>query len=1155
MAHADFVHLRVHSAYSLLEGALPVKKLVSLCKEEAMPAVAITDTGNLFGALEFSEACAGAGVQPIVGCQLNIARPQPEQPGSRRPAPDPLVLLAQSDAGYANLCRVVSKAYLETEPGDSPQVTLEALKGYADGLLCLTGGAHGPVGRRFLEGRDDAAAEMFHALRETFPDRLYVELQRHGLPEEERLEPAFLGLAYDHGVPLVATNECFFADRAMHDAHDALICVAEGRYLAESDRRKLTPEHYFKSAQEMRELFADVPEAVDNTLVVARRCFAMAEKRDPMLPDFETEAGRSQAEELAVRAREGIERRLERHVFTHEMTEAERADVGKRYRERVEHELQIITNMGFPGYFLIVSDFIQWAKNRGIPVGPGRGSGAGSAVAWALSITDLDPLRFNLLFERFLNPERVSMPDFDVDFCQERRDEVIRYVQEKYGHDKVAQIITFGKLQARAVLRDVGRVLQMPYGQVDRISKLVPSTPANPITLEEAQDQEPQLLRERERDERVARMLDIGMKLEGLYRHASTHAAGVVIGNQPLQELIPLYRDPRADMPVTQFNMKAVEQAGLVKFDFLGLKTLTVLDEACHLIGDGAPDLAALPFDDPATFRMLAAGETVGVFQLESGGMQDVLRRLIPDKFEDVIAVVALYRPGPMENIPRYIACKHGQEEPDYLHPQLEPILAETFGIMIYQEQVMQIAQVLAGYSLGAADLLRRAMGKKIKEEMDKQRGIFIEGAVERGVERATAEHIFDQVAKFANYGFNKSHAASYAYIAYQTAYMKANHPVAFMAASMTYDLQSTEKLAVFRKELDRLGIPLLPPDVNRSVTRFSVETLPDGRQGVRYALAALKNVGEGAVRALVEERETNGPFADLADFARRMDVRTLNRRQLENLVRAGALDSLDGNRRRVFEGIEALLRHAQTAAQERDSNQVSLFGGESGAAPALTLPEVPDWPQTERLNEEAAAIGFYLSAHPMDAYSRTLERLGVLRSDELQGHFQAGGPTRVRMAGILESKRERTSAKTGNRMAFLQLTDTGGSFEVGVFSEMLETVRALIDDGVGAFLVTVDIRQQEDEQLRLSANRVEALDKVAAEAAEGVMIVLEDEGPIPGLADVLRNQKRGRGRVVLVPRTPEREVEMVLDQGIAVSPETLGALRQVPGVGEVREL
>ncbi|RAU22499.1 DNA polymerase III subunit alpha [Paramagnetospirillum kuznetsovii] len=1152
-SHADFVHLRVHTAYSLSEGAIKLKQLIKLCEKAVMPAVAITDTGNLFGALEFSVSCADAGIQPIVGVQLAIRREDgPVSKDGRKPDPDAVALLCQDEAGYLNLLKLVSKAFLETDAGETPQVTLHDLETRSDGLIALTGGPAGPVGRLLADGQADKAEVVLVRLARAFAGRCYVELMRHKLEVEDRIEPALVDLAYKHDLPLVATNEAFFADRGMYEAHDALICIADGAYVSQDERRRLTPEHYFKSPAEMRELFADLPEACDNTLVIAKRCAYMALKRKPILPPFRMD-GLTEAEVLRKTTLEGLEKRLWKHVFQPGMTDDEREHAAKPYRERVDFELNVIEQMGFPGYFLIVSDFIQWSKAHDIPVGPGRGSGAGSAVAWALTITDLDPLRWGLLFERFLNPERVSMPDFDIDFCQDRREETIRYVQDRYGYGQVAQIITFGKLQARAVLRDVGRVLQMPYGQVDRLCKMVPNNPANPMTLEQALDSEPLLKEMKERDEAVGHLLDLAMKLEGLYRHASTHAAGVVIGDRPLDELVPLYRDPRSDMPVTQFNMKWVEPAGLVKFDFLGLKTLTVMETAVKHVKKTkgiSIDLSAIPLDDQKSYDLLARGDAAGVFQLESSGMRDVLRKMGPNRLEDLIAVVALYRPGPMDQIPRYIACKHGKEEPDYMHPLLEPILKETFGIMVYQEQVMQIAQVLSGYSLGGADLLRRAMGKKIREEMEAQRKTFVEGAVARGVDGAQASMIFDKVAKFAEYGFNKSHAAAYALIAYQTAWLKANHPAEFMAATMTYEMANTDKLNGFRQELDRLGIKLLPPDINTSQPTFSVEILPDGTQAVRYALAALKNVGEAAMTSLTEERERGGRFKDLGDFAARMDSRVLNRRQLENMVKAGVFDTLDKNRGRLFKNADTLTRYAAQAAEDRASNQMSLLGGSN--APTLKLENGPDWSPHEKLNQEFEAVGFYLSAHPLDAYAKSMKRLNVFKIAELPRHLQSGGKGRVRLAGSLLSKQERVSAK-GSRYAFLQFSDASGMFEVTCFSETLAASREVLEAG-GPLLIEVDAKLEED-QLRMTCQRIASLDQESAKAAAGIRIVIDNEAPIRELQALINGEGRGRNLIRIVARAAGREVELGLKGSIAITPKFMSALRSISGIAEVEEI
>jgi len=1158
MTHASFVHLRVHSAYSLSEGAVRIKDLLGYCQDAKMPAVAVTDTNNLFGALEFSLGAVDAGVQPIIGCQISLNREGPGDPQPGRTvtyaAPDQVVVLVQDDLGYRNLLKLLSIAYLDNEDVEDPKVSFGDLETHAAGLILLSGGTKGPVGRQLLEGQDDLAQATLKRLQVAFGDRLYIELQRHGLSAEAKIEDRLIDLAYGLGVPLVATNEAFFLDRKMYEAHDALICISAGAFVSQPDRRRLTPDHYFKSAREMEILFADLPEAIANTLVIAKRCAYKVERVDPILPPFDCGEGLTEEGELRKQAIVGLDKRLEAQLYTDAMSEAEREAIAKPYRERLDFELKTIIDMGFPGYFLIVSDFIKWAKDQGIPVGPGRGSGAGSVVAWVLTITDLDPLRFGLLFERFLNPERVSMPDFDIDFCQDRRDEVIKYVQDKYGRDHVAQIITFGKLQARAVLRDVGRVLEMPYGQVDRICKLVPNDPGKAMTLPEAITAEPQLREMMREDESVARLMEIAKPLEGLFRHASTHAAGVVIGDRPLDKLVPLYRDPKSDMPVTGFNMKYVEQAGLVKYDFLGLKTLTVLATAVKFaaIGGHTVDLEKIPLDDQKSFDLLQRAETQGVFQLESAGMKDQLRGLKPTTFEDIIAIVALYRPGPMENIPSYIRRKHGEEEPDYLYPTLEPILKETFGIMIYQEQVMQIAQVLSGYSLGGADLLRRAMGKKNQEEMDKERAKFIEGAEGRGVPGAKANEIFDQVNKFAGYGFNKSHAAAYALVAYQTAYMKANFPHEFMAASMTLDLGTIDKLNAYRQELDRIHIPLKSPDINMSEAYFKVERDKNGKAtAVRYALAALKNVGEAAMQAIIDERSKNGPFADIDDFAARVDARQVNKRQMENMVRSGTFDSLNTNRKQMFTGIEMIMGEASAQQAERESNQIGMFGGEDQPVQTIRLPDVADWPPMEKLREEFDAIGFYLSAHPLDSYGKSLERLGVQTIAEILARGQTGNFT---LAGTVVSKKERISQK-GNRFAFLSCSDATGAYEVTLFSETLTAAGDLLVAGTAVLVKAT--AQFDGESVRLTAQSVKALDKLASQTAAGLKIVISNDKPIGQIQDMLETAGRGRGKITIVARTATQDViiDLAPTQNIAVTPELLHQVHSIAGIVEVQEI
>ncbi|BBE71451.1 DNA polymerase III subunit alpha [Oharaeibacter diazotrophicus] len=1144
-----FVHLRVHSAYSLLEGALPLSKILKLADADAQPAIAVTDTGNLFSALEFSEKAAEKGIQPIVGCELAVDfgdepadRRRPGAPAQGLPS---IVLIAATQRGFDNLTILVSRSFMETEPGARPHLPFDRLADRADGILALTGGPNGPVDRAIAAGHGAVAAGRLARLAALFGDRLYVELQRHGTPAEALVEPELVALAYGAGLPLVATNECYFPARGDYEAHDALIAIAEGRVIADDDRRRLTPEHYLKSRAEMTAVFHDLPEALANTVEIARRVSYRPRKRKPILPRFAGAdvddvalAEKAEAEELARQAWEGLERRLEVHGLAPGLTVED-------YRDRLGFELGIITKMKFPGYFLIVADFIKWAKAHGIPVGPGRGSGAGSLVAWSLTITDLDPMRFALLFERFLNPERVSMPDFDIDFCQDRREEVIRYVQGKYGREQVAQIITFGTLQARAVLRDVGRVLQLPYGQVDKLCKLVPQNPANPVTLGQALEDEPRLKEARRDDPVVDRLIDMAMKLEGLYRHASTHAAGIVIGDRPLDQLVPVYRDPRSDMPVTQYNMKWVESAGLVKFDFLGLKTLTVLETAVKLIARRgiSIDLSALPLDDPATYALLSKGETVGVFQLESMGMRKAIADIEPDRFEDIIALVALYRPGPMANIPVYGAVKHGREAANYIHPKLEPVLKETYGIIVYQEQVMQIAQILSGYSLGEADLLRRAMGKKIKAEMDAQRVRFVAGAVKDGLDEAQANMIFDLLAKFADYGFNKSHAAAYALVAYQTAYLKANHPVEFMAASMTLDAANTDKLNDFRREAIRLGIEVVPPSVNRSHVDFEVE---DGR--ILYALGAVKGVGRHAVEHVVEVRGDR-PFRDVADFAHRINPKALNKRILESLVAAGAFDGLEPNRARLFEGLDKVMAAANKRLDDEAAGQGGFsFGGPANAAAAIPLPSRSDWLPDERLQREHGAIGFYLSAHPLDAYGPLLERLRV----QMWGQFSAGvkrGATAGRLAGTVVARQERKT-RTGNKMGILTVSDPTGQYEAVIFSEGLSHYRDLLEPGQSVILLVS--AEDKPEGISVRIDSVEPLDQAAGRLQHALRIFLRGPEPVESIHRHLAGGGEGDVSLIVLAEGGRGEVEVRLPGRYKVSPQIAGALRAVPGVVQV---
>ena len=1130
-----------------------LKKLPGLCEEAGMPAVAVTDTNNMFAALEFSVAAVGAGIQPIVGCQVDVAY-EDAVPGEAPADPAPLVLLAQNRAGYDSLMKLNSRLYLRET--DRPHVTLADLREHSTGVICLTGGPDGPVGRLCRQGQRAKAEDLTSRLAKIFPDRLYVELQRHpteagALPEAERLsERPAIEMAYAMGLPLVATNDVYFPDAAMFEAHDALICIAEGAYVdQQADRRRLTQQHYFKSPAEMAALFADLPEALENTVEIAHRCAFSVPKHDPILPRFATD----EIEELRRQAKEGLDARL---------AVIEPAAPREEYDKRLEFELGIIEGMGFPGYFLIVADFIKWAKERDIPVGPGRGSGAGSLVAYSLTITDLDPLRYSLLFERFLNPERVSMPDFDIDFCMDRREEVIEYVQEKYGHDRVAQIITFGALLSKAAVRDIGRVLQMPYGQVDRLSKLIPVEGVKPLSIEKALAEEPRLREEARAEEVVERLLTYGQQVEGLLRNASTHAAGVVIGDRALDELVPLYRDPRSEMPATQFNMKWVEQAGLVKFDFLGLKTLTMIQNALELLKERGVDIdiGTIPLDDEKAYELYARAKTVAVFQVESSGMMDALRRMKPTCIEDIVALVALYRPGPMENIPQYCDVKNGRAEREELHPLIDHILDETQGIIVYQEQVMEIAQVMAGYTLGGADLLRRAMGKKIQEAMDAERPKFIEGAKKNGVTDKKALEVWNLLDKFANYGFNKSHAAAYAVVSYQTAWLKANHPVEFMAGVMNCDLHQTDKLSVYAEEVRRgLDIAIVPPCVNRSQARFSVA---DGK--LVYALGALKNVGLEAMRLVTDAREDR-PFVNIFDLARRVDLKRVGKRPLEMLARAGAFDDLDTNRRRIFSSLDALTAYSAAIFEQKTSNQVSLFGEAGADLPEPRLSPVEDWLPNERLAEEQLAIGFYLSGHPLDDYAVALKRKGMLTLAELQEKAERDGAAVSRVGVIVSALQERKSGR-GTRYFRMNISDpTGQVSGMALFPEDFESVRQVFEKTYHV-IMTLEARFN-DGQFDPVARAVAPIEGIVTEGlTAGYNVMIDTAEAAPMIQSVLARfrddgsiKTKGPVRItalsVPLPGDATQDVPVDVGEGWPVSPQIKGALKSLPGVVAVEDL
>jgi DNA polymerase III subunit alpha len=1149
MALASFVPLRVFSCYTMLEGAIEPKAIAKQARKLGFPAAGLADRNGLYAAMSFSEAAAKEGVQPVIGAMLAVSRPGGAK--DKPPQIDWLALYAQDERGYDNLCALVSAAHLDRPAHEDAHIPLDKLEGRTDGLIALTAGREGALVRLLAAEQAEAAAVYADQLQALFPGRLYVELTRRDDEAEMLAEPALIDLAYARDFPLVATNPACFAEADFHAAHDAMLCIASSSYVESTDRNRSSPDAWLKPADMMAELFSDLPEAIANTLVVAQRCAVMAPKRKPILPSL---AGNPDAEAEALRqdARAGLEARLAK--ISGELDR-------QTYFDRLDFELDVIIKMGFPGYFLIVADFIKWAKEQGIPVGPGRGSGAGSVVAWSLTITDLDPLRLGLLFERFLNPERVSMPDFDIDFCETRRGEVIRYVQQKYGRDQVAQIITFGKLKARAVLKDTGRVFQMSYGQVDRLAKLVPNHPTDPWTLDRALNGVSELAAEYKNDEQVKRLLDLAMKLEGLPRHSSTHAAGVVIGDRRLDALVPLYRDPRSDMPVTQFDMKYVESAGLVKFDFLGLKTLSVLQKAVAFLKQKGVDvdLDTLAWDDPEVFALLQKGDTVGVFQLESEGMRRTLAAVRPTNFEDIIALVSLYRPGPMDNIPMFGDRKNGRASIEYPHALLEPILKETYGIFVYQEQVMQAAQILAGYSLGGADLLRRAMGKKIKAEMDAQREIFVKGCAEHNqIAEGKANELFDLIDKFAGYGFNKSHAAAYALVAYQTAWMKAHHKPEFFAASMSYDIHLTDKLTIFVDDMRRLGVPCMAPCINASTADFSVEGI-----GVRYALAALKGVGEKAMEELCEERATKGPFTDLNNFADRVDPRLLNRRQLESLAAGGAFDDIAPSREAVFAAAETILAHANSVHASRTSGQGGLFGGEGGAAvPPIRLPQAPNWSLADRMAQEKEAFGFYFSAHPTDRYRHLASSHGARSYIEIcampatasgEPVFVNGkrqpSPT-VKMAVLVEDARWRTSAR-GNRYLMVTLSDHSGQFIASCFDADVSTeLEAKGKEGACVLVSAETDRRPGEETPRFTVRNLQSFEGLTSSARLVLEIETAEPEAMGALAAILDGHGGGRGDVRLKALLPDGgRADILLGRGYLLDAELTAAVERVPGV------
>ena len=1135
-----FIHLRLHSSYSLLQGAIRPEELPKLCQKNLMPAVGVTDTGNLFGALEISELLVANGIQPLIGCEFKILQNNINDQNSNYYSD--IILLAQNDDGYKNLLKLSSEFFLNQK---SPKLALDLsqLEKYSDDLILLCGGSSGILGANLLSNRKEEAKKNAVYLKKIFGDRFYIEIQRHGqqdsykTKEEEETEDFLLELADDNYIPIVATNNVHFKDKKSFEAQDVLSCIAQNAYLdQEAQRERLTQEHYFKSSYEMKTLFGDLLEAYNNTLEIAVRCTFKPSKREPILPKFAP----NEKEELKRQAEEGLQNRIKTSQLS---------DNIEVYQKRLSYELQIIEKMGFPGYFLIVADFVQWSKKNKIPVGPGRGSGAGSLVAYCLTITDLDPIKYGLLFERFLNPERVSMPDFDIDFCQDRREEVIQYVQKKYGKDRVAQIITFGGLLSKAAIRDVGRVLQLPYPQVDKIAKLIPTEANKPVSISKALKEEPRLEEEKNSSETVRRMLEYSLQIEGLLRNASTHAAGIVIGDRPLVNYVPLYQDSKSEMPATQFSMKWAEASGLVKFDFLGLKTLTIIQNTINLLEKRGIniDIESIPLDDKKTFELYSSARTMAVFQVESSGMRAALTQLKPNCLEDIIALVALYRPGPMENIPKFCRVKNNLQDREFIHPSIDTLLDETQGIIIYQEQVMEIARKMAGYSLGEADLLRRAMGKKIKKDMDAEKPRFISGALKNKIDNVLANRVWLLLERFANYGFNKSHAAAYALVSYQTCWLKANYPVEFMAAVMNNDINFTDKLSFYKQEVNELGILLTPPSINKSVEVFSVDS-----DKIIYALGALKNVGIESMRNIISVRNTGGDFKDIFDFANRVELRKIGKRSLEMLIYAGVFDEISNNRNQLFQSIEILVEYSNICFSEKYTGQNNLFGETNNLLSYPDLKLIEDWNSSEKLKKEYEAIGFYLSAHPLDDYSKLFKSQKIEKFSELNEILKSG-PKLIKISGSVLSKQERISSK-GNKFAFIQFSDPSGFFEVTAFSDVLDFYNNLLQPSQNLILSCQ--ATLEENQPKLLLRKVEKISDVLNSLEDlGIRIFIDDHNAVTFLKEqleILNNENLKKSPIKIVVISKEFDVELDLPNSYRITNDVINSINHIPGVLQV---
>ena len=1090
-----FIHLRSQSSYSLSEGALKIEKLVNLAKKNNMPAIALTDNNNMFGILEFSIACINNSIQPIIGTSINYLDIQTKE------HPSQLNFLVMNEEGYINLLYLSSISHTS---GNNPiGIYHKDLKKYNNGLICYIGGEYNPLLILKHQNKIEEISVFINNFRNMFGQDFLFEIQRVQDPKIDGFEKEFLEYSQNFTIPIIGSNNIKYENENDYNAHDALLCIAQKLTINQTNRKVSNSEIYFKTSEQMINIFGDIPEIIENNFRIALKCNYYPKEILPKLPKFSSDQNLSESELLNLKSKEGLLLRLQ------EMN----INSPSIYQERLNYELEIINNMGFAGYFLIVADFVNWAKNKEIAVGPGRGSGAGSVVAWSLSITDLDPLQYGLLFERFLNPERVSMPDFDIDFCQNRRDEVIEYVNNKYGKECVAHIITFGTLASRAAIRDVGRVLEIPYSEIDQFAKLFPYNPANPLSLDESINSDKNLKELVASDERLSNVVDISLKLEGLHRHASTHAAGVVIGDSSIINNVPLYKDPNTSVNATQFSMKYVEKAGLIKFDFLGLTTLSIIQDSIKLIKENHSnfDLKHIPMDDKKTFQQLSKGEAIGIFQLESNGMGSVLRQLQPDKFEEIIAVVALFRPGPMDHIPSFCNRKHGKEKIEYLHPLLEKVLKETYGIIVYQEQVMQIAQVLSNYTLGEADLLRRAMGKKIQKEMDAQKNRFIEGAKSNKISINEASKIFDLVNKFAGYGFNKSHAAGYALLAYQTAYLKTNFPYEFMTATFNYSIDRTDRIILLNKELSSLNIEFKKPDINHSQAKFSIEE-NNGLKSIRFGLGAIKGVGIKSMSNLVKERENNGKFIDIIDFMNRLKGDVINKRQLEKLVQAGSFDSIETNRAKLFYNVPKFVE-IYGGSNFKDQNQAMLFEENKLSFDDSNLfdQQIDDWSSGFLLKSELEVIGFYFSSHPVSLYPKNYFRHNnIIEWNQIKLNEDIKS---AKIVGSILDIKERSN-KEGRKYAFLTVSTLESQIELTIFSDKLNDFRNLIKEG-NLLLFHIDI-SRDIENMRLIIRKIEDFEQTFSNQKKIINIYLQQYFEIDLLEKLFKKSNRKNEKLYL---------------------------------------